>query len=109
MLRLTINIAFGVGFGITGYLLYNWVGSSNLKQEYIPIAYGISYFFMLGSALSVIQSFVLYAKSGNSKQQSENNKSSSYIEELQKLGELKEKGLLTEDEFNKEKQKLLKK
>lgn len=108
MFRLTINIIFGVAFGVAGYLLYGWIGTSNLKQEYVNIAYGIAYFCMIGSGLSLLQSFVLFLKKGPEEKKIEPTaQKETNFEALSRLGELKEKGLLTEEEFEREKRKIL--
>lgn len=84
-----IIISFGWGF-ITKYILPNQRGS-----------------FFIGVVLGIIGVIVaICIKSRNDKNKFKSNKNK--YEELQKLAELKQSGVLTELEFENEKEKLLK-
>lgn len=62
--------------------------------------------FLIGLLLGLIGlGIAIYI---NSKEKLNTNANENKYEELQKLSELKQKGILTEEEFNKEKEKILK-
>lgn len=72
---------------------------------------GITENFYLGGRNAILNKIRDVVNSARSNLQSgtsnESNKSLNYLEELEKLAELKEKGILSEEEFNSKKQEIL--
>ncbi len=105
---ISADLIFYGEFGIKlfGYILFP-IGWGFITKHIMPNQKGS---FMIGVALGLIGVIIalIITHKNNNKDKNKNNNNSNKYEDLQKLAELKQKGILTEKEFEEEKEKLLK-